>query len=845
MTTPDRWKRVEEILDEVFDLPPEQRRARLDELAAGEAGLREEVLALLEEGGRAGGPLDRSLDTLLEGSFDAEPPASPASAGAIGPYRILRGLGRGGMGEVFLAERADGEFEHRVALKVVRAGLDRDEIVERFRHERQILARLRHPNVASLYDGGRAEDGAPYFAMEYVEGEAITEFADRERLDLDGRIRLFESVCAAVSYAHRNLVVHRDLKPSNVLVTADGTVKLLDFGIAKIVDPEAGEATRTTQGYLTPAYASPEHVRGLPTTTATDVYSLGVVLYELLTGHHPHGHTSRSSEVVRAILEDEPKDASAAVTSDAKETTASEIARRRSTPAADLRRQLRGDLDNIIAKALRKDPDERYGSVEDLRADLDRYRRSLPVVARPATVRYRLRKFVRRNRVAVAAGTILLAALIVFAVSMGILYVRSQTNLARALKAEETAAQEAETAKRVSDFMTDLFRVSNPEASTWEELTAHQILERAVERIRTELTDQPLVRSRLLGSLGNVHVGLGRYAEARRLHEESLEIKREILGENDLGYALSLHNYANLLRKTADYAEALRAYQKALFIREAALGPDHPDVAECLTSLGIVYMNLGDLKQSLATQERALAIKRREFGSDHEVVATSSYNLGSLHVTRREYAEARPCFEDAYRIWKARLGERHSRTLGALQAIAFVMDKCGDPKGAREVERRVIELKEAAVGPAHPDVAVPVLHLADLERKLGNLAEARALAERALRICDDAHGPDHPQRGAVLGVLADIHADAGELKAARALTIRALAILDGAGIKAASLEQLHRLGDIERRLGNEDAAVASFERALSIAVEVFGPDHTMVGEIRAELAGFPGPPSGP
>jgi eukaryotic-like serine/threonine-protein kinase len=834
----ERWKRAEAILDRLLDLPGEERHARLEALTADDAALRADVLALLEEGERGGGPLDEPPERFFEGVLEEAPGSSSTGGRTIGPYRVLSELGRGGMGEVYLAERADGEFEHRVALKIVRGGLDRREIIERFRHERQILARLRHPNIASLYDGGVADDGTPYFAMEYVEGERITDYADRMRLDLDARIRLFESVCAAVAHAHRNLVVHRDLKPANVLVTADGTAKLLDFGIARIVDPQADDAAQTTQRFLTPAYASPEHVRGLPTTTATDVYSLGVLLYELLTGHHPHGDTSRSAEVVRAILEDEPRDPSTVVTSDTGDTTAAEIARRRSMLPADLQRRLRGDLDNIVVKALRKNPEERYGSVDDLREDLERYRHLLPVTARPATVGYRVRKFVRRNRIAVASGATLLVALVAFAAAMSVLYARAEANRARALEAERAAAREAETAKRVSEFMMDLFRVSNPDASTWEALTARQVLERAVERIRTELDDQPLVRARLLGSLASVHTGLGRYEEARRLHEESLEIWKANPGEDRLDYATALQNYASLLRKTADYRGALGAYRQSMMIREAALGPEHPDVAECLTGMGIVYNNLGLADSSLASQERALAIKKKAFGPDHESVATSSYNLGAFHALRFDYAAARPYFEDAHRIWKARLGENHARTLGALGAIALTMDRTGDAEGARDVEHRVLAGKEAALGPTHPDLSFTLLHLASLERGLGRPDEAGKLAERALRICEKAYGPDHPQVAAVLGVLADVRADTGDLESARTLTRRGLAIFDAAKLNnLGTLEALERLGKIERRLGHEAAAVADFGRARAVAVHLYGPDHAMVAELEQLMNG--------
>jgi serine/threonine-protein kinase len=842
--TDQRWKRVEQALDQVLDLPAAERRARLDAIAADDRALRDEVLALLDEGERGGGPLDGSFEALLESVADSGP-AEPVAGLRIGPYRVIRSLGRGGMGEVLLAEREGSDFEHRVAIKTVRAGFDRAEIIERFRRERRILARLRHPNIASFLDGGVTDDGMPYFAMEYVEGERITDYADRERLDLDARICLFESVCAAVAHAHRNLIVHRDLKPGNVLVTADGIPKLLDFGIAGIIDPDAIEPAQTTQRFLTPAYASPEHLRGEPTATATDVYSLGVLLYELLSGRHPHGDTSRSAEVVRAILEDDPRDASAAVTVDTREATAAEIARRRATVPAELRRRLRGDLDSIVGKALRKHPAERYGSVEDLRADLERYRRSEPVAARPAARRYRVGKFVSRNRVAVAAGGVLLAALIGFAIVMGVLYARAEANLARALQAERLAAGEAEAANRVTEFMTELFRVSNPEASSWEQLTARQVLERAVEQIEGDLEAQPLVRARLLGSLGVVHTGLGRFEEARRLHEQGLEIRRRAGGENDLAHADALHNYASLLRRSADYAGALRAYRQGLAIREAALGQDHPDVAASLAGLGVVYLDLGEVDSSLAAQERAITIKRRTLGPDDEAVATSAYNLGALHLMRYDAAAARPYFEESYRIHRAKLGESHLRTLGAMGAIALTMDRTGDLEGALAMQRRVLELQESAVGRDHASLSFTLLGLASMELKAGRVSTARAHAERARVVSEAAHGANHPQVGAALARLAEIEAEAGAPPAARALARRALAVFERAKLEnVGTLEQLRLVGDLERKLGNESAARTAFERAIHLAERLYGADHAMTVDLRGRLEP-PGPESAP
>ncbi len=487
-----RWRQVKELLDETLDLSPGARRAFLEASCAGDEVLRRQVESLVEEEERAGDFLQDPIFVLADrpdgAGDDAESDAaepddgehSTRDAGAerrIGPYRLIRQLGRGGMGTVYLARRDDDAYRSEVAIKVLRRRPGRPgrgqtegsaQLLRRFLVERQILADLNHPNIAELYDGGTIDDdtgdaGLPYFVMELVDGVAITEYCDRERLDVAARLDLFAQVCAAVQAAHRNLIVHRDIKPANILVTADGATKLLDFGIAKPLDPSAfPQAVETTGSWhrpMTPIYASPEQIRGEPVTTATDVYSLGVVLYELLTGRHPYrpdtgGHHSiehavlrqpvpRPSDTVAQEREDDGDDEAAGALS-AGEISAGEISHRRRANPRQLRRRLAGDLDNIVLTALRKDPDRRYATVEQLAADLRRHRRGLPVAARPDTAGYRLAKFVRRNRLAVASAALVAALVVAFAIVMAVLAARLKASDQRARGLAEQAASLAE-----------------------------------------------------------------------------------------------------------------------------------------------------------------------------------------------------------------------------------------------------------------------------------------------------------------------------------------------------------------------------------------------------------------
>ncbi|MEW5918709.1 MAG: serine/threonine-protein kinase, partial [Gemmatimonadota bacterium] len=455
----ERWQRIEGILDEVLELPREARAKFLTQACEGDGQLRAEVERLLLSADGESGLLDDSADAnaaLLLGDEDA---ARSRMGETVGPYRIVRELARGGMGAVYEAERVDGAFQQRVALKLVRRGMDSEEVQQRFLAERQILARLTHPNIAALLDGGQTDVGQPWFAMELVVGRPITAWCDDRRLGIDARVELVEQVCRAVSYAHRNLVVHRDLKPSNILVTDDGVVKLLDFGIAKLLhDGTAHGDTVTHLGSraMTPEYAAPEQVRGEAVTTATDIYALGAVLYEILTGHRAHRFRRRSAaEVERVVCEQIPEAPSTVITrteerelSDGTVETVDPIrvSAARGAPVARLRKLLDGDLDTIALKALRKEPDRRYPSADALLDDLLRRRSGLPVLARQDTLGYRARKFVARNRIAVAA-----AVVVVLSLGAGLVGTTWQARV---------ASRQAVRATIVKDFLVGLFNVS-------------------------------------------------------------------------------------------------------------------------------------------------------------------------------------------------------------------------------------------------------------------------------------------------------------------------------------------------------------------------------------------------
>lgn len=545
---PELWARAKALFDAALERPLDERARFVESAAEGDAALRIEVEWLLSA------HYEAEADSFID-----EPAIAPLAdlhserdwvGRLLGPYRVVGQIGRGGMGAVFRAVRDDDQYHKEVAIKVVMRGVDNDLVRERFRSERQILATFDHPNIARLLDGGSADDGSPYLVMELVDGEPITVYA-RNR-PLAARLALFRQVCSAVSDAHRKLVVHRDIKPGNILVGRDGVPRLLDFGIAKILEGgPGGGATGLVRGMMTPEYASPEQVRGEPITTASDVYSLGVVLYELVTGVRPHRLVGRNLLDLARLHDAEPAKPSAVI-----------------DPSwgpdwVKLRRRLRGDLDTIILKALRREPDRRYASVDQLAEDLERHLDGRPVLARPDTPAYRAGKFVRRHRAGVAAA----AALTLAAAA-------ASWNLAVQAR---RVARERDRAQEVSRFLIRLFRVSSPSEARGNALTAREVLDEGVSRVRDDLSGRPDVRATLLQTLGTAYQRLGLSDPAAQLLQESLRLRSEIREGESLDVAAALHELAGVLVVQGDLVGAERCYRRALAIRTRALGKGNPD----------------------------------------------------------------------------------------------------------------------------------------------------------------------------------------------------------------------------------------------------------------------------
>lgn len=628
-SSPSNWEQVKELFHQAVELPTAEREAFLDARCGEDAVLREAVEGLLRADDEGPTLLEHSPLALVRGGFADEGVGAPPRR--IGPYRILRELGSGGMGTVYEAARDDEQFRQRVAVKLIRHGLDSDiDILRRFHNERQILASLNHPNIARLFDGGTTEDGRPYFAMEYVDGLPIDEYCERAGLDTAARLRLFRTVCAAVSYAHQNLVVHRDLKPSNIVVTADGTVKLLDFGIAKLLAPDADPSATQTQtqlGAMTPAYASPEQVKGLRVTTASDVYSLGVVLYELLTGRRPYDFDGRrADEMARVVCEVEAQRPSALAPEPAG-TTAPGVRRSTRPVVSSLRRQLRGDVDNIVLLALRKDPARRYSSVELLSEDIRRHLDGLPVSARPDTFTYRLSKFVERNRASTIAAVLVCLTLIVGVVGMTWEAVRAERERARA---EKRFAQVRQLANNVVFKYYDEVEKLPGSTKAREMLVADALeyldglAQDAKENsdLRRELAVAYLRIGKVQGRAYNANLGdtsgaIVSYRKGIALLEPTVLASSDTKSQADLAGAYS--ELSTALRRQGSAAEADASLRRALALNEQ-FHAAHPEDMTLSVRLATNYVFLGDTLPTGKGENESIGAFRRSIAISEEAL---------------------------------------------------------------------------------------------------------------------------------------------------------------------------------------------------------------------------------
>ena len=706
-TQTDRFRRVDDLFDRALDLPAAEQAAFIDRECGHDEELRGEVMALLRSHRRAAqfleSPAVEIAAPLLE---EGRALLSSLPPTRVGPFRVVREIGRGGMGAVFLGERDDGQFDQKVALKLIQRRTPG--LIRMFLEERRILALLNHPNIALLIDGGIADGGQPYFAMELVDGQPIDRYCEEQGLSLDRRLDLFVRVCDAVTYAHRQLVIHRDLKPSNILVTGAGEVKLLDFGVAKLLIPrDTSDPTTVHLHAMTPEFAAPEQVRGEGISTATDVYALGILLYILLTGQRPYDLTGRSpAELERIICEVEPA--------------------RPSSRAPRSRARVSGDLDLIVMKALHKDKDRRYQSPADFAQDLGRLRTGRPVLARPDSRGYRIRKFILRHR-AFAGGSAAIALL-----TAG--YVTSVTNDRNRVRiALREATLGTYKAEQTTDFMLALFEASETGETLTDTVRAREMLGRGVTRAR-ELEGQPELQAQMLDVIGRLYLHVGEYKQAQPLLEEALAKRRQLYGAIHTDVATTLEGLAQALREQGDGNGAASLDREALGIRRKLLGPTHVKTADALFNLAADLHVAGDYKGAEPLMEEWAAMVAAQPPEVTKRRADQLSGLGYVYWVSRDYARAEQLFREALTINKTLFGDRHDRVAVSLSQLGEAICGLRRHDEAEQLLRKSVDMLRAANPDGHPTLAFNLKMLGIELDHLNRFADAVPILHEALKM---------------------------------------------------------------------------------------------------------------
>lgn len=795
---PDKWNKIESICFEAMDLRGDKLDTYLLNSCGDDKEVLKEVKSLLKQA-QTELPIRPFAAARSSAIFSGNPDVSERF---IGPYRLIRELASGGMGRVFLAVRDDDQFERFVALKVIRKDLVDKRILDRFYGERRILASLNHRYISRLFDGGTTEEGIPWFAMEYIEGEPITDFTARRNLPIRETINLFLKVCDAVQYAHQNLVIHRDLKPENILIGPDGEPRLLDFGIAKLLSREQVEdQTQYQNRIMTPEYASPEQVGHEPVSTVSDVYSLGVLLYRLTTGALPYTFEKRSpASIERTIRESRPKLPS--ITSGIK--------------------SLRGDLDSVIMKALQKEPSERYASVEQLSNDLTRYLQNHPVLAGKDSLLYRAKKFTTRNRWTVSVTAAIVLMVLSFSV---ITFVQSKAIQARAIEAE----QQRDRAEQVSSFLTDLFNSVNPDEAEDNALTAIELLNRGAQRVDTDLTDQPELQAGLYMVISEVYEKLGLFDAGLSLAEKAYQINTDLYGDFHPETARSLNAIGWLHRQNSDYELADSLLMAALQLRRKIHGSNHPDIARSLNDLAVLKQSQGDYAAADSLLLESITIRQSLADSPNEALGVALSNHAALKYGLGDFEDAESQMKEALAIFLETAGTSDMRTANVMSNLAAILMVRNKMDEAIEYYEQALAVRSGILSPEHPDIASSYAHLGNLYRRTGRLEEAGAYLSRALTLREGSLGEEHELTFDTKRLLGLLYDNIGKDEQAENYYLEAIEgfhRLNPAGHSEAA-ETLHNLGSLYLRKMNSRKAEPYLRNALEMRERILGPDHEL------------------
>lgn len=779
------WARVEAVFERAVSLPEDARADFVASETADNMHAREELLALIQSDSAVkDSPLSRAVGSAL---VDVIHDQRRALLGRIvGNYKLVAVLGEGGTGTVYLGERADHQYSARVAVKIVDQTALQGNFGERFKAERQILASLNHSNIARLLDAGETEDGHPYLVMEHVQGEPLDEYCDRRQLDVSQRLKLFVQICSAVQYAHQNLIVHRDLKPANILVSEDGTPKLLDFGIAKLLQApgtsRTTDMTRLTDRLLTPEYASPEQILGSNIMTASDVYSLGVVLYQLVCGMRPYKVPVSASqlELERSICIADPERPSIALRrANTSEYPIEAIATARATTPEKLARQLTGDLDSIILKAMRKEPQHRYGSIEQFATDILHHLSHEPVGARQGNWLYYSQRFARRHTMGVAAGS----AFVMFVIGVAVVMSIQRQEIARAL---DRATQQGQRAEMVSEFMLDVFGAADPYVHFGREPTASALLDQAALRIQTDLDQQPLVRARLLEAIGRSYRNMRQPNRAIPYLEESLALQRQT-------------------------------------------SPEELRIASILAELSMAQQEAGQIQASNSTLGQAIGLISASPATHSETHGKLLVQLGRLEMVRGNTGEAEKQLRSALLLMANLKGSGDPEVAGILVDLASVLMWQNDLTKAEETARKAAHIY-STVPDSHPDRITADSLLAQILLYRNQIGEASKLFERVLLAQKFVYGPNSAPTAATLGHLAQVRVAQGDFKRAESVLREALQIhLDANSTAAHTVGYLQTvLGTVLVKQHRYEEAETTLKDTLELLNRSLPPDHQYV-----------------
>jgi eukaryotic-like serine/threonine-protein kinase len=775
-----RWERIQTLFHDVADLPAPAQRAFLKAACSDDDGLMADVLALLEEDARGVSLLDRDLAQVAHDVLDESVPASLPFK-EFGPYRIKEALGEGGMGVVYLAERTD--LGSLVAIKTLRDAWLSPARRERFASEQRTLAQLNHPSIARLYDADTLDDGTPWFVMEYVEGVPLTDYCSQHKCSIEERLQLFRAVCEAVQYAHQHAVIHRDLKPSNILVKTDGTVRLLDFGIAKqleSLEAPLGKADQTMTGLrlMTPAYAAPEQIRGDGVGIHTDVYSLGVILYELLAGKLPFDLSKLTPGEAEAVIvgRDPEKPAAAKRMADVSSADLHALTASKTAWA---------DLDVLCLTAMHKDTQRRYQSVEALIRDIDHYLKGEPLEARPDTFRYRLGKFVRRNQRAVSA------AALVFTIIVGLVVFFT----VRLAKARNVALEEAARTQRIQRFMMNLFQGGDESVGPGDSMRVITLLDRGVQEAQS-LNSDPKVQAELYQTLGTIYDQLGKFDQANSLLQSALERRKALFGPDSTEVAESLVALGQLRSDQAQYDEAEKLIRQGLEMTKRHLPPTHPRLGRTMYALGEVLVNEGKYDQGILFLDQAVRIQSAPGGSTADLAES-------------------------------------------LTELANAQFYAGHLDISNSLNLRVVAMDRQLYGDRHPNVAEDLINLGAIQTEWGHYAETERYYRQALDIIQNFYGKDHPETASVMTILGRSLNAQGRFNEAADMLREALGIQERVygKVHPRVASALGELGKVAMQQGKLDEAEADFRRQADIYRSVYKGKHYYIGSAVANLGG--------